>query len=137
HLEHCLGARVSEVLQPRGGADVPRAGVRRVAFPLPLISILVERPASHLVNRCQTGPASQCMRDVRPKLVPQSCAPRRLYGYLFKLTLPELLTDLRPSRAAKVSRSPPIAEITVRMKEDALKLCEPPPTDAPRRSAWR
>jgi integrase/recombinase XerD len=30
------------------------------------------------------------------------------------------------------------AEITVRMKENALKLCEPPPpTDAPRRSAWR
>src|SRR6266571_2743801 len=35
HLEHCLGARVSEVLQPRGDADVPRAGVRRDAFPLP------------------------------------------------------------------------------------------------------
>jgi hypothetical protein len=30
------------------------------------------------------------------------------------------------------------AEITVRMKEAAMKLCEPPTTDhAPRKPAWR
>jgi hypothetical protein len=32
----------------------------------------------------------------------------------------------------------PYAEITVRMKEAAMKLCEPPTTDhAPRKPAWR
>src|SRR5207249_6755716 len=70
HLEHCLGARVSEVLQPRGDADVPRAGVRRDAFPLTWRKVYVSatRNFKRLFPSLDPQLSAADARTVRPTL---------------------------------------------------------------------
>src|SRR5207247_11383996 len=76
HLEHCLGARVSEVLQPRGDADVPRAGVRRDAFPLPWRRVYVsanrnfKRPSPSLDTQLCAADARTVRPTYRPFILP-------------------------------------------------------------------
>jgi hypothetical protein len=64
----------------------------------------------------------------------RSGALRVFLRYLHRQQL--VATDL--SRAVSLDTTNRYAEITVRMKEAAMKLCEPPTADrAPRTPAWR